>query len=199
VSFVYIMRNGVTNVVKIGRARNVESRRGQFMTGNPEELTLIDSIETDEPGRCETFLHRIFESKRVRGEFFALTPIEAQDAARRAREYVADHLPAEHEAKRLAQTDCDGPARPPDDRERGLHRELLEARESRSRWKFECDRLENELKARIGTSEGIEGIASWTTHTKTTFDEASFRKEHPELHAAFSRPVRLRRFVLLWS
>jgi Meiotically up-regulated gene 113 len=198
-AFVYVIRSGDGNVFKIGKARDVESRRGQFMTGNPDPLTVIDTIETDDAGPGETFLHSIYQSKRMRGEFFALTPTEAEEAGRKLRDYLADYLPLKKEAERLAKTECDGPARLPDDRERATHQALLKAREEKYRLEVECERLENELKVAIGTTAGLDGIATWKTHTVTRFDEASFRREQPELHAAFSRPLRQRTFRLLWS
>ena len=54
---------------------------------------------------------------------------EAAEVARTGRQYVAGDLPMKKEAKRLAKTDCDGPARLPGDRERATHRALLQARE----------------------------------------------------------------------
>jgi hypothetical protein len=197
--FVYILQNGDTDVVKIGKALDVEQRRGQLRTGNPEALTVIDTIETDDAGLCEKFLHRSLQSKRLRGEFFGLTLAQAKEAGQRLRRFLAEDVPVEKEAKLLAKAECDSPARQATERERALHRELLEKNEAKYLLEVECARLANELKVSIGTSEGLDGVASWRTHTVSKFDEASFRKAHPDLHGAFSHPVRQRTFRLLWS
>ena len=169
------------------------------MTGNPEDLDVIAAIETDDPGRGESFLHGMFQSRRVRGEFFALTAEEAIEGADLARHFLSADVPTEREAKRLGGVDCDAPARDPNEEERVLHRELLAAREEKYRAGIRCALLENELRVRTGTSEGLVGLVSWRPHTKTTFDETWFRREHSKLHTAYSRTVRQRTFRLLWS
>jgi hypothetical protein len=197
--FVYILQNGDTDVVKIGKALDVEQRRGQLRTGNPEALTVIDTIETDDAGLCEKFLHRSLQSKRLRGEFFGLTAAQAKEAGRRLRRFLAEDVPVEKEAKLLAKAECESPPRPATERERAVHRELLEKNEAKYLLEIECARLSNQLKVGIGTSEGLDGLASWRTHTVSKFDEAAFRQAHPDLHAAFSHPARQRTFRLLWA
>jgi hypothetical protein len=90
-----------------------------------------------------------------------------------------------------------GHVRPPSGS--AVHGELLEKNEAKYRLEIECARLANELKVSIGTSEGLDGVASWRTHTTSKFEEGSFRRAHPDLHAAFTHPVQQRAFRLLWS
>lgn len=194
----YFMRNGDANVVKIGRARDPELRRGQFMTGNPEEIAFVDVVETEDARPVETILHRIWYSSRVRGEFYALTPAEVEEAGRQAREILAQYLPLEKEAKRLAKLACDGPSRPPTGQERALHREVLEARQAKYRAELRCNQAENAYKVAIGTSEGLEGHASWPSEVIPDFDEARFKREHPETYGAFCRSIPRRTLRLLW-
>src|SRR5437870_2525364 len=123
----YFMRNGDANVVKIGRAGDVDARRGQFKTGNPEDITVIDVVEADNAQPVETIVHRLNYSKRLRGEFYTLSPSEAEEVGRQAREVRDDYLPLEQEAKRLARSDCDAPLRLPTDEDQALRREVLEA------------------------------------------------------------------------
>jgi hypothetical protein len=197
-SWIYLTKNGTAGLVKIGRARDVESRHGQFATGNPEDMTVIALIETEEASRGESFLHGMFMSRRRRGEFFELTDKEAVEGADLARQFLTNDVPAEQEAKALAGVECDSPAREPDDEERELHRELLEAREDKYRAGVKCDRIETKLRLRTGRSEGLIGLVSWRPHTRTSFDEAAFRSEYPELHASYLRTSRQRTFRLLW-
>jgi hypothetical protein len=194
----YFMRNGDANVVKIGRARDPEVRRGQFKTGNPEEITFIDVVGTEDAGPVETIVHRLYYASRIRGEFYALTPAEVEEAGRQAREILEKYLPLEKEAKRLAKLECDCPPRPPTEWELELHREVLVKRQAKYRAEVECNQAENAYKVAIGTSEGIQGQSSWATDEISDFDEGRFKREHPETYAAFCRPVPRRTLRLLW-
>jgi hypothetical protein len=194
----YFMRNGDADAVKIGIAGDPELRRGQFMTGNPEAITFMDVVETDDARPVETILHRIYYASRIRGEFYALTPAEVEEAGLCAREILEQYLPLEKEAKRLAKLECDGPARPPTEEERRLHGEVVVKRQAKYRAEFECNQAENAYKAAIGTSEGLVGQSSWATDMISDFDEARFKQLHPETYAAFCRPVPRRTLRLLW-
>jgi len=195
----YFMRNGDANVVKIGRAGDVEARRGQFMTGNPEDMTVIDVVEADDARPIETALHRLLYSKRLRGEFFGLSPAEAEDAGRQAREIRDLYLPMQQDVIRLSQSGCDAPALPRTDNHRALRRSVIEKREAKYRAAFECDLAEFAYKAAIGTSEGIQGDGSWKTYLVPGFDVGAFRQDHEELYGAYVRLRPQRRFRLLWS
>lgn len=195
----YFMRNGDANVVKIGRAADVNARRGQFKTGNPEDIVVIDIVEADNAQPVETIVHRLNYSKRLRGEFYLLKPAEAEEVGRQAREIRDQYVPLEQEAKRLARSECDAPPRPPTEEDRTLHRRVLEKREAKYQADYECELAENAYKAAVGTSEGIEGLVSWKQLVVPDFDEAAFRKDHSELYGAYVRPRRQRRFRLLWS
>ncbi len=195
----YFMRNGDANVVKIGRAIDVDARRGQFKTGNPEDIIVIDIVEADNAQPVETIVRRLNYAKRLRGEFFTLNSSETEEVGRQAREVRDYYLPLEQEAKRLAQSDCDAPPRAPTDQDRALHRKVLEKREAKYLAEYECELAENEYKAAVGTAEGIEDMVSWKTLVVPDFDEAAFRKDHSELYGAYIRPRRQRRFRLLRS
>ncbi len=195
----YFMRNGDANVVKIGRAGDVDARRGQFKTGNPEEIIVIDIVEADNAQPVETIVHRLNYSKRLRREFYALDPSQAEEVGRQAREIRDQYVPLEQEAKRLAQSECDAPPRPASEKDRVLRREVLEAREAKYLAEYKCELAENAYKAAIGTCEGIEGQVSWKTLVVPDFDERAFRQAYPERYAEFVRPTQQRRFRLLWS
>lgn len=57
------------NLVKIGVAHNVERRLAQLQTACPFDLQILCAIEDD----YEELLHTVFESERVRGEWFRLS------------------------------------------------------------------------------------------------------------------------------
>ena len=58
-------------------------------------------------------------------------------------------------------------------------------------------RLEWTLKLRIGTADGLDGIATWRTITSRRFDADAFGRDHPDLRDAYLRDSRTRRFDLL--
>jgi hypothetical protein len=194
----YFMRNGDANVVKIGIAGDVDARRGQFKTGNPEDIIVIDVVEADNAQPIETIVHRLNYSKRLRGEFYALDPSEAETVGRQARQVRDEYLPLEQGAKRLARAECDAPPRSATGKDRALHRQVLEKREAKYLADYECKLAEYAYMAAVGTSEGIEDLVSWKTLVVPDFDEAAFKKDHSELYGAYVRPRRQRRFRLLW-
>lgn len=58
---------------KIGRSRNHPTKRlAQLQTGSPFEVTLIHAIRCDDPVWVEGLLHRRFDGKRYKGEWFEL-------------------------------------------------------------------------------------------------------------------------------
>ncbi len=60
-------------LVKIGIASNIWVRLNTFNTASPIELTLLFWIDSNEAKKLENSFHKIFESKRVKGEWFRLT------------------------------------------------------------------------------------------------------------------------------
>lgn len=60
---------------KIGstRAKKVETRLKQLQTGNPEELYIKESFETEHPFKLEKMLHNHFKSSQLTGEWFELS------------------------------------------------------------------------------------------------------------------------------
>lgn len=74
-AFVYLIREISEKVkYKIGMTRGtVEKRLKQLQTGNPNELTLIDSYQTENPFYIEKMLHFKYNQKNVMNEWFDLT------------------------------------------------------------------------------------------------------------------------------
>ncbi len=58
---------------KIGfTKRTIEKRLKEFKTGNAADLYLVDSFTSKWGTKIESSLHRIFKTKKVRGEWFNL-------------------------------------------------------------------------------------------------------------------------------
>jgi Meiotically up-regulated gene 113 len=73
---VYLAKSG--RFYKIGRSNDTVRRGNEIRVQLPERMTLIHSIKTDDPPGVEAYWHRRFESKRMNGEWFDLTPTEVR-------------------------------------------------------------------------------------------------------------------------
>lgn len=76
-SGVYFISNG-RNAVKIGQSGNcMNSRFISLQMANPEPLRVLAVIPDSRPSVLEQILHEILASKRIRGEWFAMSDDEA--------------------------------------------------------------------------------------------------------------------------
>lgn len=75
--YIYAIGNK-SNLQKIGFAKNPSLRLKQLQTGNPEQLILHHYIEVPESRvrLLEKHLHKELNYKKVKGEWFKLTPEE---------------------------------------------------------------------------------------------------------------------------
>lgn len=69
---VYLLRAG--EYFKIGWAKTLEKRIQEIQSCSPERLELIHTLPTRDPLTTEAQWHHRFSGKRVRGEWFKLTP-----------------------------------------------------------------------------------------------------------------------------
>lgn len=72
---VYLIASGVDEKqYKIGYTkRPVEERIKEFKTGNSNDLEIISIFESKWAVKIESYLHRLFKSKRIKGEWFNLS------------------------------------------------------------------------------------------------------------------------------
>ena len=73
VGYVYLMQHGARREFKIGRTNNAIRREGELGIELPHGAQPIHVIETDDPAGIESYWHRRFEGKRLKGEWFALS------------------------------------------------------------------------------------------------------------------------------
>lgn len=74
---VYFISNG-RNAVKIGKSRHcINSRFLTLQTASPDALRVLAVIADPSPCDIELHLHELLESKRIRGEWFAISDAEA--------------------------------------------------------------------------------------------------------------------------
>jgi hypothetical protein len=69
---VYVLKAEGHPHYKIGKTRQFTQRMSAFGIQLPFKVSLVHTLETDDIGWLERFLHKRFESKRVNGEWFLL-------------------------------------------------------------------------------------------------------------------------------
>jgi Meiotically up-regulated gene 113 len=74
VGYVYLLRHGSRREYKIGRTNNPVRREGEISVELPQRLEPVHVITTDDPAGIEAYWHRRFAEKRLKNEWFALTP-----------------------------------------------------------------------------------------------------------------------------
>ena len=78
-------------------------------------------------------------------------------------------------------------------------KELLELKRMKEELENEITALEDEIKNRMGDEETLMAGAfkvTWTPYTTSRFDSASFKKDHAELAAAYTKTTTTRRFTV---
>lgn len=76
---VYVLQDmDVSGFCKIGKSAMPANRIGHFDTMLPFNTRVVHIIEAKDCTALETMLHRHFEAKRRRGEWFALSPADIQ-------------------------------------------------------------------------------------------------------------------------
>jgi len=72
---VYLIRNN-NSQYKIGISKSPTKRTQQNQTGNPDELKIINTYESENASKIESALHNIYAHKRTSGEWFNLSLVE---------------------------------------------------------------------------------------------------------------------------
>jgi hypothetical protein len=201
ITIVYVLQSGNSNRFKIGRTRNLDRRMKHLATGNPDRLTLFDSIETDDAAACETYLHHRLRCRRSREsdatEFFELEPDELRAILEDARAFLDDFIPKQREAERLATEESREEIVLPGDPEWSRYRSLLEIRQVQDMLDLDRRRVEAELKIATGQANELQGIATWRSHDHKHFDRDSLQRDYPDLYDLFVVTLRRRTFRLL--
>jgi len=202
-AFVYFFRSGERDAFKIGKTGvKVFDRKKALGTGNPDRLSEFAVIEMPmgDHTRCESFLHglwghrRIFESDGT--EWYRLTVSEAEEAIESAQRYLEVDVPRLKEAERLNKFDSESGILQPSDDEWQVYQQILERSQEKYVANLELERLQTRLKLLIGTSSGLDGIATWKTRRKRTLHQPSFKADHPALFERYLRPSQDRPFKI---
>ena len=73
--FVYLMgESNNSELYKIGatKKKNIDERKNELQTGNPNEIVVLDYFETTKPYKLEKILHNHFKKSNELNEWFRL-------------------------------------------------------------------------------------------------------------------------------
>lgn len=194
---VYFLGDGISGFVKIGATskNEIDGRIGSMQTGNPNRLKVLKKIETSDPFGLENLLHRKFESKRRPGEWFELPEADVDEAERLAR-FFAESIPVQERVEKLKIERDNGILIEPLQQHQELVERLREVKYEYGRLKLEKEQLELELKALIGLSAGIYGLATWKAYDTHYFDRQQLEIERPDIFTEYWK-TRVNRKLLL--
>lgn len=79
--YIYVM-GGEGGPQKIGLAKNVQSRRDRLQTGSavPLDIAIQNAVSPDLANHVEAYVHWLLRERRMAGEWFRVTPVEAREA-----------------------------------------------------------------------------------------------------------------------
>jgi Meiotically up-regulated gene 113 len=195
--YVYAFRHGRENEFKFGRTTNLERRRKTLQTGCPKPLTVFDYIETDDAKNGENFILRRLASKRLTGEFCAVTEDEAREAMAACRFFLESELPRYREedgkVAELSAVESGSEMLSSSEDVLEKYRQLLRLRAEKKLMKIEMDRigveeqrLETAIKLAIGTAKGIKGVATWETgESRRAFNAEALKAANRELYELY--------------
>ncbi|MFY0312912.1 GIY-YIG nuclease family protein [Leisingera caerulea] len=92
--------------IKIGRAKNIERRKRDLQTGNPNPLLLLGYIHSGDEIALEKDLHQQFHGRRRQGEWFDIDVLEILPSLKAAG--AMGYLPSDHAAYEFVGNDRDG-------------------------------------------------------------------------------------------
>jgi T5orf172 domain len=193
---VYVFREGVSNIFKIGltRSTDVEPRRRQLNGGNSQGLFLFEVVETDNESACEAFFHRLLSTRKVaRGggnEFFEMdSEVHMRQTISQFKEMTTKLESAKDAIADFEKAECDSVMLEPTagDKElltklQAVEARLLEIKEETEYLTFEREVIQSQLKLRIGASRGIRDVATWETKFRRNFSQELLRQRDPDLY-----------------
>ena len=114
-------------------------------------------IETDHDSLCENFLHNRLRTRRQGGEFFALEPTELEQVIAETRAFIAEFVPKQQEAVRLAAEENDDRILDPDEALLNTYQQLLQVRDALDDLEIQRAQLETTLGSRSEQQPGSKG------------------------------------------
>lgn len=195
--YVYLLRDPNTNLIKIGRAINLETRLANLRTANPR-LEKVYVFETEQAVSIERYLHKRFAIHQQEGEYFDI-PIEQviEYGTKIIEESQILFDPKLAELESIQQINAEMSSTHADWE---LINQLTELDAEISELMLKKEILLAKLRLRIGASAGIQNLASWNVRTTLRFNQSLFGEENPDLlekykQASVSRHLKYHRFL----
>ena len=201
--YVYVYKLGGSGIIKVGKAKNPDTRRAAYRTISTEPLVEYARIPTTCEHELEKFIKSRLQSRRWLDsegrELYEVDEVELDQVIEAARDWDANVLPRIAEAAALSKLATDGTVLTPGQLEQEQHRELLRWRQVELTAKQEQARIVAQFQLTMRAAAVLSGIATWETQTATTFDEARFKLEHPPLYDEYHSKVNVTRpFRVRW-
>jgi len=194
---VYLLRDPITNLIKIGRATNLEKRLADLKTANPrlEVAHIFDDINAV---KIEGYLHRRFGVHQQDGEYFDVSIKEVIDYGNSVINDTA--ILADPQLNQLELVKSTGPIDTATNMDWDLINKLTQIDYEISQLTIKREILLSKLRLRIGTSSGIENLATWKIQTTSRFNQTLFKQENNELFKSYlktsmSRVLKYHRFL----
>jgi hypothetical protein len=198
----YVYRLGESGIWKVGKTTDLERREKAFGTISTEQLVLYAAIDTTDHTEVENFIKARLQSYRwLEGAGKDLYRAErgvVDAVVEAARRFSAETLPQLNEAEKLSQVRSDRRVLTPSEIHRQLHHELLEARQAELRARQEMRRIRAELMLVMGTASHLDGIATFESQTRASFDGKRFQLENPTLAQPYMKQIHTRPFCPRW-
>ena len=183
--------------VKIGIVRNDKEasiRNKEHQTGNPRRIHVIFSAESPMVEHLETYLHHIFASRRVLGEWFLLDDNAVQTQVIPIAETLIEEQRISLEAftqkaanKSIASS---GISREPTDSELALHQQAIDAKHALEILQARQDIIKSKLIQLAAGSGGISGVLDFQTKiSRPSLQKSKLKTDHPELYSEYETLV----------
>ncbi len=109
---------------------------------------------------------------------------------------LATYIEAEEQSNVFAQADSNGAMLLASEEAQELSRELDIVKQRIALLECEKTFLENRIKALIGSSSGIQGVATWKTSVVMRLDTETVKTTYPEIYQTCLKETKSRRFCL---
>ncbi len=191
-AYVYLLRDPSSNLIKIGRATNLEQRLRNLRTANPN-LELVHAFENVDAVKVEGCLHKKFAIYQQDGEFF---DVSVEKVIEYGEEVIGlTSIFNNPELKKLHKIECTTSSLTASPEDWKLINKLTEIDSKIANLELEREVLISQLKLRVGRSSGIQRLVSWKNRTTNRFDQNLFREEHESLFERYKKSVTSRFFV----
>ena len=183
--------------VKIGIVRNDKEasiRNKEHQTGNPRRIHVIFSAESPMVEHLETYLHHIFASRRVLGEWFLLDDNAIQTQVIPIAEALIEKHRTSLEAfiqkaanKSIASS---GISREPTDSELALHQQAIDAKHALEILQARQDIIKSKLIQLAKGAGGISGVLDFQKKiSRPSLQKSKLKTDHPEIYSEYETLV----------